>query len=31
MLNHTKQKAWIKEKLIDEVIFQLRLYWQTHR
>lgn len=25
-----KQKAWVKEKLIDEMIFQLRLYQETH-
>ena len=26
-----KQKAWAKEKLIDEVIFQLRLYQKIHK
>ena len=26
-----KQKAWVKEKLIDELIFQLRLYQKTHK
>lgn len=25
-----KQKAWVKEKLKDELIFQLRLYLETH-
>ncbi|MBM3284099.1 nucleotidyl transferase AbiEii/AbiGii toxin family protein [Candidatus Gottesmanbacteria bacterium] len=27
----TKQKAWIKEKLIDETVFYLRLYKETHK
>lgn len=26
-----KQKAWVKEKLIDEAIFQLRLYKKIHK
>lgn len=25
-----KQKTWIKEKLIEEIVFQLRLYQETH-
>lgn len=25
-----KQKAWVKEKLIDDVVFYLRLYRETH-
>jgi len=27
----TKQKVWVKEKMIDEVLFQLRLYQETHK
>lgn len=26
----TKQKTWVKEKLIDETVFYLRLYQETH-
>ena len=26
-----KQKAWVKEKMIDEAVFQLRLYDQSHK
>ncbi len=26
-----KQKAWVREKLVDETVFYLRLYQQTHK
>lgn len=27
----SKQKAWVKEKLVDDLVFQLRLYIETHK
>lgn len=31
LLLEAKQKAWVKEKLIEETVFYLRLYLETHK